>query len=259
MSCCSTANSAINTAVPWDPINDASYGSLMIANSGADWTLTSFHQSTLAGLAGPSDSQFPFGTCGPTAVGTTVWVPADPTVSLPKTVAVGPSGFYRPTRATTPMAMATRESLASSSPAAALSTAEILSHQYLGFTFEPGADYSLQIPESQLAAFGPTAPAGQLVGGGFPLNYNTGVDDPTQPDLANLIIDLGEQDAKNPGVYPNVSITNTITGSIYASPALGGYYNTVAVAGQLEGKYAIFIIGYDTDYSLPLGIYLFQQ
>ena len=95
-----------------------------------------------------------------------------------------------------------------------------------------------------MAGFGSSTPAGQLVGGVF------ANDDPTQPVQTYLTIDLGTQDTTINGLYQNVVITNQITGTIY--PA-------VAVVGNPESKYSILIIGEDMDFSLPLGIYLFQQ
>lgn len=252
-----TSSSALNTLLPWNPAVDASYGSLQIANSGSNWTFTSFQQSILAGAAGPNNAAtLPAGTCAPTAAGTAVWVPSDPTTALPKTVAVGPSGFYIADQGQDASGNGYPGEFGVIQPSAALSTSDVLSHRYLGFTFEPGADSSLLIPETQLASFSASAPAGQLVGGGFPINFAInspyGFDDPTQPAGTNLTVDLGPQDPINHGVYPQASVTD-------ANSPSGAPYNAVAVVGNPEGKYAILIIGYDTDYGLPFGLYLFQQ
>jgi hypothetical protein len=251
-----TPASAINSTLPWDQVNDSAYGSVVIATSGASWHLTSFEQSTLSGIAGPNNGvALPAGTCAPTAVGTTAWIPSDPTLALPKTVAVGPSGFYLADLGETNSGGYPGE-FGVIQPSASLKTSDVLSSKYLGFIFEPGQDCGAgclsitnPIPESQLAAFTASAQAGSLVGGAFPLDA-FGNDDPTQPAATNLSIVLGTQDATSNGVYGAASITNANTGTTY--PA-------VAVVGNPEDKYAIFIIAYDQDNSLPLGIYLFQQ
>jgi hypothetical protein len=262
-----TPASAIDTTLPWDQSNDTAYGSVAIATSGATWNLTSYVQSTLSGAPGPNNgATLPAGTCAPTAVGPTTWVPSDPTLPLPKTVAVGPSGFYFADLGETDTGGYPAE-FGVIQPSASLNTANMLSHKYLGFIFEPGEDCGTNcssvfpIPESQLAAFSASTPAEQvtqcpsplsscLIGGAFPVNAITNNDDPTQPVASNLTIDLGTESSTNYGVYPSVSITNSNSWTTYQA---------VAVVGNPEGKFAIFILGYDTDNSLPLGIYLFEQ
>jgi hypothetical protein len=263
---------ALPTAT-WASATDPAYGSLLISTSGATWNFTSFQQSTLTGTAVPLPSgvaALPAGTCAPTAAGSAVYVPWDQSSflsPLPKTIAVGPTGFYIADQGmNVGISFGFPGEFGVIQPSAALNTSDLLSHNYLGFLFEPGADnfaaLPFPVPESQLGAFGGTTAAGMaalctsttqtncFIGGGFPVNPNTLIDDPTQPDAMNLVIDLGAEDTTNHGFYPNVSITNELSGSVY--PA-------VAVAGNPESKYGIFIIGEDIDNSLPLGIYLFQQ
>jgi hypothetical protein len=229
----------------WAQNTDAAYGSLSIAADGSTWTLTSYQQSTLAGAVAPnSRAKLPPGTCAATVAGTAVFVPSDPTLILPKTIAVGPSGFYIADQGEDVNSNGNPGQIGVMQPSSALTTSDVLSHQYLGFTYEPGADAASLIPETQMASFSASSPAGQLVGGVFPN------DDPTQLAATNLVINLGTQDATTSGLYPNVVITNQFTGTTY--PA-------IAVVGNPGGKYAIFIIGEDMDYSLPIGIYLFQK
>jgi hypothetical protein len=242
----------------WASSTDAAYGSLSISTSasGANWNLASYQLSTLAGTAAPANgTALPAGTCAPTAAGMAVYLPTSgltvtqptgsTTLPLPKTVAVGPSGFYIADQGSDADGNGYPGQFGVIQPSAALNTSDVLSKQYLGFTFEPGADGAGGLlPESMMAGFGSSTPAGQLVGGVF------ANDDPTQPVQTYLTIDLGTQDTTVNGLYQNVVITNQITGTIY--PA-------VAVVGNPESKYSILIIGEDMDFSLPLGIYLFQQ
>ncbi len=229
----------------WAQATDPAYGSLSMANSGATWNFTSFQQSTLAGGVAPNSGvTLPPGTCAATGAGTSVYVPSDPTLTLPKTIAVGPSGFYVADQGLDVNSNGNPGQLGVIQPLASLTTSDVVAHKYLGFIYEAGADASGLIPESQLAAFGASTPAGQLVGGGF------ANDDTTQPAVNYLTILLGTENAATHGLYPSVVITNQTTGTTY--PA-------VAVVGNPESKYAIFIIGEDMDYFLPIGIYLFQQ
>ncbi len=285
-----TISSTTQGYVIWDVIGDAAYGSLQIANSGTTWNLTSYQLSTLGGAAAPlSGTVLPAGTCVPTAAGTAVWVPSDPAQPLPKTVAVGPSGFYIADQGLASDLNGYPGEFGVVQPSAALNATDILSpkNNYLGFIYEAGAFTTsgsfVPVPaESQLAAFASTTAAGLagsctsttcsgsactttpqpacLVGGGFPLNSNTGIDDPTQPAALNLVISLGEEDPTNYGVYPNAQITNangfTVCADGITTPCP---YPAVAVVGNQEGKYSIFIIGEDEDNLLPFGIYLFQQ
>jgi len=235
-----------NYTPPWNPATDAAYGSLVIASSGSIWNLTSYQLSTLAGAAAPNNgASLPPGTCAPTAGGNAVFVPSDPALNLPQTIAVGPSGFYIADQGLVANGVGNPGEFGVIQPSAPLATSDVLSHKYLGFIYESGAGaLTPVIPESQLAAFSASTPAGQLVGGAF------ANDDPTQPAAANLVIDLGKEDAKTNGLYPSVVITNQDSGTPY--PA-------VAVVGNPESKYAVFIIGEDMDNSVPIGIYLFQR
>jgi hypothetical protein len=74
------------------------------------------------------------------------------------------------------------------------------------------------------------------------------------------VIDLGQQDSSRNGLFPNATIylSQVFTGNATA----GGYsFPATAIAGQLNGKYAIFVIGVDTTGtpSQAWGVYLFQS
>jgi hypothetical protein len=234
----------------WVPA-DPAFGSLLISTSGLTWNLASYELSTSSALSGAPASQsgaaLPPGTCGTTAAGDTVYVPSDLMLPLPKTIAVGPSGFYIADQGQASNGAGNPGEIGVIQPSAQLTTSDVLSKNYLGFMYEPGAN-DVAVPESQMVAFSASTPAEQLVGGAFP------GDDPALQAATNLTINLGVQDANIHGLYRNVVITNQNNGTVQPTT-----YSAVAVVGNPESKYAIFIIAEDTDNSLPLGIYLFQK
>jgi hypothetical protein len=76
----------------------------------------------------------------------------------------------------------------------------------------------------------------------------------------NVAIDLGTQDPSNNGIYPAAQV---YFGTSYTGNQLGIKYHfpAVAIAGQLNGKYAIFLVGVDTTGSpqQSWAIYLLQS
>jgi hypothetical protein len=76
----------------------------------------------------------------------------------------------------------------------------------------------------------------------------------------DVAIDLGTEDPNNNGLYPNAKV---YVGTAFQGNGLGAKYNfpVVAIAGQLNGKYAIFLLGADTKGSpnQAWGIYLLQS
>ncbi|MBB6145708.1 hypothetical protein HNQ77_003669 [Silvibacterium bohemicum] len=234
------------------------------------------------------------GVCGPSAYGSTIEVPGTEVVTTPgvggsgnnvdspqATIGIGPSGLLVEGNGSNP-----QDILANSSPplpyenalgagtgavglpkpSAALDTGTVVGAQYLGFIYGAG-QYTVPTPivSSHLASFGfpPTqigctsvAPSTSTViyGGDFPqLN---GQDNPSAPPNCDFAIDLGSQDSSNAGLYPNAKVT--VEGG-YAANATGATdsFPAVAIAGQLNGKYAIFVIGEDS--TQPWAIYLLQS
>jgi hypothetical protein len=173
-------------------------------------------------------------------------------------------------------------------PSGALDTATVIGQQYLGFVYGAGeatifgqGDSSITVPSSShLASFGfPAATqqskcsafaaqTGTLVKGiyGGDFQQTKGLDDPsTSPDgfgNCDFAIDLGVQDPSNNGLYPNATAWVGgvgVGGAGYAGNIAGTTYSfpAVAIVGQLNGKYAIFLIG--TDSTQPWAIYLMQS
>jgi hypothetical protein len=72
----------------------------------------------------------------------------------------------------------------------------------------------------------------------------------------DVAIDLGAQDSSNNGLYPQATVW---IGAAYAGNTTGNTYSflAVAIAGQINGKYAIFLLGFDN--VQPWAIYLLQS
>ncbi len=113
-----------------------------------------------------------------------------------------------------------------------------------------------------------------MFGGDFPN------DDVTQPPNSDIVINLGKQDGTIYGFYPSATVTTldpeqncaTYLGSgnatVAVTPGINaqGYitcaYPAVAVVGNPEGKYAIFLNTYNftaNTLGAPMQIYLYQQ
>jgi hypothetical protein len=97
-----------------------------------------------------------------------------------------------------------------------------------------------------------------IYGGDFP--QNNGQDNPSASPggfgNCDLAIDLGTQDPSNNGLFPKATIW---LGGSYAANTTGTTYSfsAVAIAGQLNGKNAIFVLGVDS--TQPWTLYLLQS
>ncbi len=176
-------------------------------------------------------------------------------------------------------------------PSAPLTTSSVVAETYLGFIYENGLANGVQITTTSPIGFGQV-----VVGSGTTMSGAVFANDdvtqiPLSPvipspipgapptggtPLANVIINLGAQDSVNNGLYPLATITipdptqrcvpNSATGNnslgIPGQDASGNEtctFNAVAVVGNPENKYAIFISSYDATTGVPMGMYLFQQ
>jgi len=156
-------------------------------------------------------------------------------------------------------------------PSSAVDTSSLVGAQYLGFFYGSGDgnnDWS-----SSAASFGfNTLPAScntvatqtstMIYGGDFTGNNpgSTGTQAKGGFGNCDIAINLGTQDPNNNGLYPAATV---YVGLFYAGNVVGANYNlpAVAIAGQLGGKYAIFLLGIDTTGTpnQAWGIYLLQS
>jgi hypothetical protein len=278
----------------WNPQLETAFGSVAIATSGDAVQLMSVSQYTFplnGGTPGPPSDPAPASagaTCSPTVYGQTIAVPSSVTVvnpgtseSIPPsaTIGIGPSGFLVEDAGTSQIKGQPYENILGAGfgavglpmPSSVLTTSTVAAAQYQGFlygsggpvsTTQSGPGFSLiaSFGYSNLQASCPALPAPStgtiLYGGEFANN------DPSGNTFGNcdLAIDLGAQDTKNNGLYPaavvyvTAGFSNNGIGMAYSFPA-------VAIAGQIQGKYAIFLIGVDTVGSpaQAWGIYLLQS
>lgn len=235
------------------------------------------------------------GACAQTSFGYTIAAPVQAVISNPgaagagssvvspqATIGIGPSGLLVEDNGSF-----SGGSLAKSSPplpyenllgagtgavgmpqsSTALDTSALVGAQYLGFISAAGVYNNGSAKtgwSSHLASFGfsalplscasvntnsPTV----IFGGDFPKDNPSASGGIGNSDFA---LDLGTQDSVHNGLFPHASIW---VGAQYPANTAGGCYSfsAVAIAGQLNGKYAIFVIGVDA--SQPWAIYLLQS
>jgi hypothetical protein len=284
----------------WNPQMETAYGSVTVATSGSNVQFGSISQFTLpstnGGTPGAPTTQYASSVtaaCSPTFFGQTVSYPTSGTVVNPgsngsqadppvATIAISPSGFLvedagspsGPSGSFPPyenLLGAAYGAIGLPEPASALTTSNVVAAQYQGILYgaASGSSASISSPGfrligsfgfSNLQASCPTLPAPTtstiIYGGEFANN------DPSANTFGNcdLAIDLGTQDSSNNGLYSAATVWVSAafpynsTGATYSFPA-------VAIAGQINGKYAIFLIGVDTTGSpaQPWGIYLLQS
>lgn len=281
----------------WDPITDTAYGSVDISSSGSTVTFNKVHQFTLPSVGGtgaPAQpaASYATGACAQTPYGNTISLPNPPIITDPgtsgssprsATVGIGPTGLLVEDSAA-PAANAGlyyQNALGAGTgavglpkPSSPLDTTSIVGKQYLGFIYgagkNPGNGSSPTGWSSHLASFGFSSVPSScssvadststlIYGGDFP--QANGQDNPSaSPDgfgNCDFAIDLGSQDSSTNGLYKHATVW---IGANYAANTSGANdppFSAVAIAGQLNGKYAIFLIGVDS--SQPWAIYLLQS
>jgi hypothetical protein len=278
----------------WNASTDTAYGSVDISSSGSTVNFQNIHQNTLTGTLLPPSALPVTGACGPTTLGAITGIPGQYVVTNPgatssitppqAAVGIGPTGLLvEDNDSGGEMALgAGTGAVGLPKPSSALDTGAVVGAQYLGFIFGAGALNMGQIAvpiSSHLASFGfPAATlqsscsafaaqTGALVNGiyGGDFQQTNGLDDPSLSPggfgNCDFAIDLGTQDPLNNGLYPNATVWvgGAGAGTVYAGNIVGSTYSfsAVAIAGQLNGKYAVFLIGVDA--TQPWAIYLLQS
>jgi hypothetical protein len=193
-------------------------------------------------------------------------------------VAIGPSGVFL-TQQSLPGKGASAAGVAE--PTSALSTTSIAAKSYLGFLTQAAGDLSGTTYRNpgftSPVSFGPvTTSSSTMTGGVFPS------DDVTQTPNSDTIITLGKQSGTYNGLYPNATVTMLDSNQNCTTEIAGGItgltvgvnadgyitctYPAVAVVGNPEGKYVIFLDAFNwtansvsTKIGAPMQIYLFQQ
>ncbi len=264
-------------SVVWNAASDTAYGSFQVSTNGTTWYFFNLSQFTLAQAPSQPSASFSPGLCAPAIMGTVVSIPSNSSVSTTDTLVVGPSGFFILNQGP-----GQSSAVGLLQPTSPLNTSSLVSVPYLGFVSEPSIPFPScsapctpsAPPPNPIAGFGPCPatsclPGTSLQGGDFPLAnaMDSTSDDPTQPVNANIIINLGPQNATSNGLYNSATVTipdpnSVCTGSAEGQNSQGSpicTFPAVAVAGQLEDKYAIFLIAQDIVNQSPMSIYLFQE
>ena len=253
----------------------AAYGSLEASSSGTNWTFSNLQMFTLSGTAlnPPTPAA---GLCTYTEEGyVTNILPGKATQNLPWTVVVGPSGYlvvdqgqgnYLTQQAPPATAIGPFGLVGFPQPSSQVDTGSLIAGNYIGFTFNSDAAYASH-PVSQPIAFTPGA--GTVTSGGLYPN-----DDVTQTPPGNITMDLGQEDSKTNGFYPSVTVTmpdtyNGCVGQTYGGTDASGnptcIAHGIAIAGSLEGKYALYVALNDRSletrniFGAELEYFLYQQ
>lgn len=284
----------------WIPDEDVAYGLVHVSGTGSTVKFSNIQQFTAAGnqvtsypdIGGdPSAITSITGACSATFYGTTISVPGQvsitnpgvgETISAPAVVGIGPSGLLLENDGETsnlvsnaglsgyqPFMGSGTGAMGFAAPSSAIDVNALAGAQFMGVTYGGGTTTSDWT--SVITSFGfPSEPNGcpsgtfqaPLFGGDFPGN------DPTQSPSGvqagfgncNLVIDLGKQDSSSNGLFRNATV--------YVGTGFGGNqgnashsFPATVIVGQLDGKYAVFAIGVDTNGSpqQAWGVYLFQS
>jgi hypothetical protein len=264
------------------------YGSVVAStdSTGKSWQFENMQGNIVQGPAsfsatcGGAGNQVAISFTGQQSVLNTVWANPSliPTPTTDSSISIGPSGFFVADQSDPTQGLPTGASVAGViEPLSALSSSDMTSKQYLGFVYQEATTIGVNgvpptPPLTSPVSFGLVGSSGTtLLGGDFPN------DDVTQPPNSDMSINLGKQDTTYNGIYLNASITvldpaqncaNYQGGGETATTGLNaqGYptctFPGIAVAGNPEGKYAIFITAYNWAARLdgaPMQIYLLQQ
>ena len=265
------------------------YGSVVASTdtAGKAWQFQDLQGNIVAGpgafsgSCGSANGSAAITLSGPTLLNN-LWSPDDNVESAASSttqsnVWVGPTGFFAADQSDPAAGTSAGASVAGVvEPSSALSTADLASQHYLGFLYEPATvpygGVNPSAPITSPIAFGQAAGSGTMMTGGiFP------GDDVTMTPNSDTIVNLGKEDATLHGLYTGVTITvldpaqncANYTGSgEKATSAINdqGFFTctfaAVAIAGNPEGKYALFITSYNWAVQLggaPMQIYLFQH
>jgi hypothetical protein len=279
-------------AVDWNPAVETAYGSVDISASGSTVTFANINQYILPSAGGGklTNSSSVTGACSSTVYGNTVAIPANatvtdpgeggsPTVTAQAMVGIGSSGLLVENNGGASYLGAGTGAIGLPKPSSAVDTSALVGAQYLGFFYGSGSSNNGTSSgtttnwSSSVASFGFTslpstcaavAPqtSTMLYGGDFTGNNPAASTVQSGGGFGNcdFAIDLGVQDASTNGLYPAATV---YVGSSFATNTTGKSYSfpAVAISGQLNGKYAIFLVGEDTVGSpnQAWGIYLLQS
>jgi len=266
----------------WNPATDTAYGSVVVSSSGSTVNLQKINLFTMSSVSVSGARTSATGACGTTSFGNVTNVSeqlviTDPgsndasvgvqKISTQAIIGIGAgNGLLVEDNGSSTILGAGTGAVGLAKPSSDITSAAV-GAQYLGFIYSPGVYDSLNpsTPKnmsSHLASFGfPTVPSGcpSVTASTSPSAVIYGGDyDPTISSSGygncDFAIDLGPQNSY--GLYPNATI---YMGASYSANTQGKFYSfpAVAIAGLINGKYAVFLLGYDN--SQPWTVYLLQS
>uniref|UniRef100_A0A372IS27 Uncharacterized protein n=2 Tax=Paracidobacterium acidisoli TaxID=2303751 RepID=A0A372IS27_9BACT len=269
----------------WNNATSAAYGTVQAATdtTGVSWSFSSQSQSLLTGSGSPPSYPTSFsGTCGQGINGYNIGygISILPTAKTPyysPTISVSPGGLFTEsatgaavTNINAPNNYPQQPLVGVAAPSSALDTNGLAAGKYLGFMYQslPNSNSADQTQTTQLISFGTITPGAgtTMTGGVFPK------DDPSQMPATNVVVNLGAQSASQNGLYTGVRVTmpdtSTVAGTcakyggspgMTAGGSLTCSFPAVAVAGNPDNKFVIFLIGQNPIQQAPFGLYLYQQ
>ena len=229
------------------------YGSVTVNTAQTNWTFTNFDMLQIDGTD-DKPAALANGACAQASEGYVTTIPATlDGQSIVYSVAISPNGYFIMDRDRNDFTNKNGEVLTPIigviEPSSPLNTSSLMAASYAGFEYD--FDHaSPQVPAPNLTTIQPVYFSGsnaaktQMVGGIFPNG------DPTQTPGADIEVNLGAQDTKHNGLYPLAAVTipdpnsecvNTPYGGTGASGSPTCTFRAVAVAGNPNGKYALFI------------------
>jgi hypothetical protein len=263
----------------WEVGTDAAYGSVQVTANGSAWNFSNFTKSTL-GNSSQSGVTLGAGSCATNAAGGLVTIPPNPPGSVSAMLSVGPSGFFVADRFLSTNLGTLTGATGVIQPSTSVNASNVAGGSYLGFIYEPNVTaspatcFSNCVAPTQMAAFSgsvtmcQTLPSSSgMCGGAF---FNDSLGNLKQAST-NTTIELGSEDSNHLGLFKSARVTiPDPVGSSGACPAPGVAgtdsqnnptctFPAIAVIGNPENKFAIFVIAQDTVNNSPLVIYLFQQ
>lgn len=245
----------------WAAGTDAAYGTIQVRTSGNAWNFSNFTQFTLA--ASSRSATLRAGTCGAAGSSNAVSIPAAAPATVPSTLAVGPSGFFVADQLLVPSKASGAQlgAVGIIQPSSALDATQLAGSAYFGFVYEPACASSQPCgAPTQMAEFSnATCPPGSpppsptaICGGVF-----------SQDDLATLptgttVIDFGAGDNTRFGLYTSATI-QIPDPNLVCSQTGFCTVPAVAVVGNPEANFVIFLVAQDIVNNSPMVVYLLQQ
>ncbi|HUB51910.1 MAG TPA: hypothetical protein VL986_07180 [Terracidiphilus sp.] len=280
----------------WNPELETAYGSVQVSTKGTSVQLASISQNLFPGFSGGSNAPgnpAPSNTsasCSPSYYGQVISMPGTVTVTSPggnetatptATIAIGASGMLVEDAGSSTVQGEPYYNILgagfgsiglpkpSSDP-----TLAVIGATYQGFVTAPGSNTGFNL----ISSFGPASSsqstctafvselsganlspsANTVYGGEYPLNG--AASSPLGTANCDIAVDLGSPGSVANGMYTAATV---YIGTSFPGNGINAPYSfpAVAVAGQIDGKSAIFLLGVDTtgSPSRAWGIYLLES